>query len=154
MEIAVMPDSFKEGPDAVEIASAIEAGILAVDPKLIVHKLPVSDGGDGLSKRLIHNTSGKYVEAEAVDPLGNPIKTNYGVIDGTQIALIESALTCGFSLVPRERRNPGVTTSYGLGLVIDKVIQDEILRNNLSSAALSFAKPNAANDIAELMINL
>lgn len=35
---------------------------------------------------------------------------------------------------------------------IDKLIQDEILRNSLSIAALNFAKPNAAESIAELLI--
>ncbi|MBD3354801.1 glycerate kinase [Candidatus Woesearchaeota archaeon] len=124
MKIAIMPDSFKEGPDAHYVANSIEEGILSIDDTIETAKIPVSDGGDGLANRLIHASSGRFKTVKATGPLGDEIETQYGIIDNTGIALIESALTCGISLVPKEKRDPTIATSYGLGTVINKVIED------------------------------
>ncbi len=124
MKIAIIPDSFKEGPDAIDIADSLERGIKAITSEHDIIKLPVSDGGDGLANRIINYTSGRFIKTDSVDPLGNKIKTHYGIIDNTDIALIESALTCGINLVPKNLRDPTKTSSYGLGIVLKKVIEE------------------------------
>ena len=51
------------------------------------------------------------------DPLGSPITASYGATrEG--VALIESAQAVGLHLVPPDRRNPLVASSYGVGEMI------------------------------------
>lgn len=123
MRIAVIPDSFKEGPDASLVANAIEEGIMRASPQFFIRKLPFADGGNGFLEILNTGLKGKYVEVKSCDPLNREIITRYGVINHTT-AVIESAMTCGLNLVAKNERDPTKTTSYGLGIVLNDVIRN------------------------------
>ena len=58
MKIVIAPDSFKESLSASEVANAIEAGFVGVFPNAEVLKLPVADGGEGI-------TEAKYIQPES-----------------------------------------------------------------------------------------
>src|SRR6202030_1431931 len=47
--------------------------------------------------------------------LGDPVDADYGLIDGGSTAVIEMAKAAGLALVPKDRRDPRVTTTYGVG---------------------------------------
>jgi glycerate kinase len=51
-------------------------------------------------------------------PTGEPVDSFYGLIDDGQTAVIEMAAASGLALVPRSKRNPMRTTSYGTGELI------------------------------------
>ena len=48
-------------------------------------------------------------------PLGDPVDAEYGLIDGGSTAVIEMAKAAGLALVPKEQRDPRITTTYGVG---------------------------------------
>ena len=121
MKILIAPNSFKDSLDAEDVASCLEQGIRKANPLLEIKKLPVSDGGDGLLKRLISATNGKLVRAIVTGPAGNKIETFYGVLGDNETALIESALVVGSKFLPSEIKDPTKTTTYGIGELIKKI---------------------------------
>jgi glycerate kinase len=115
MKIVIAPDSFKENLTSMEVATEIEAGLRRVWPKARCVKIPMADGGEGTVQSLVDATGGKLMECEVTAPLGNKVTAVYGLLGGGKTAVIEMAAASGLPLVPRDRRNPLVTSSYGTG---------------------------------------
>ncbi|MGL5470038.1 MAG: glycerate kinase, partial [Shewanella sp.] len=46
MKIVIAPDSFKESLSALDVANAIEQGLMQVIPDCEIVKIPVADGGE------------------------------------------------------------------------------------------------------------
>ncbi|KAI9167942.1 glycerate kinase [Paramyrothecium foliicola] len=123
MRILVCPSGFKGSlqPDAA--ADCIEAGILLVDPTATVRKIPLVDGGEGFTRALATITGGSIHPVSVTGPVGQPIMSYFGLLgregdDGPITAVIEMAAAAGLSLVPKDCRNPGVTTTFGVGQLI------------------------------------
>ncbi len=116
--IIVAPDSFKESLTAAEVASYVADGIRKVLPTAEVIEVPLSDGGEGLTDALISGTGGRFIDREVTDPLGKKVTARFGVLGDNQTAVIEMAAASGLALVPREERNPMITTTYGTGELI------------------------------------
>lgn len=115
MRIVVAPDSYKGSVSAVAVAQAMERGALRIFPEAEVCKIPIADGGEGTVEALVTATGGQTLVAEVTDPLGNRIAARWGVLGDGQTAVIEMAAASGLPLVPKEKRNPRLTTSYGTG---------------------------------------
>jgi glycerate kinase len=115
MRIVVAPNAFKGSLSAVEAAEAIREGILAVVGDGEIVSVPIADGGDGTVDALVAATNGERRVIRVRGPLGELVDAEYGVIDGGQTAVIEMARAAGLALVPPARRNPAVTTTYGVG---------------------------------------
>jgi glycerate kinase len=115
MKIVIAPDSFKENLTSMEVATEIETGLRRVWPKARCVKIPMADGGEGTVQSLIDATGGKLVECDVTAPLGNRVRAAYGLLGGGRKAVIEMAAASGLPLVPRDRRNPLLTTSFGTG---------------------------------------
>lgn len=108
----------------MEVATAIEKGILSVFPFCEVVKVPVADGGDGTVETLIEGTNGFYRKVTVRNPLMQPIEAQYGITGNGKTAIIELAAASGLSLIPPNRQNPMLTTSYGMGeLIVDALQQ-------------------------------
>jgi len=118
MKILVAPGPYKECLDAEEIANAIAEGISSVSPHLEIEIFPMCDGGTGFTKQLVQYTRGRIINSRVLGPLGYEIDTSFGILGDNETAVIESAATLGLSLVPANKRNPLVTTSYGTGQLI------------------------------------
>ncbi len=118
MRILVAPDSFKESLTASEVASFIAEGIRRVVPTAEVISIPLSDGGEGLIDILVAGTDGSFIVKEVTGPLGEKVSARLGVLGDERTAVVEMAEASGLALVPRERRNPMVTTTYGTGELI------------------------------------
>lgn len=115
MKIVIAPDSFKENLTSMEVATEIEAGLRRVWPKARCVKIPMADGGEGTVQSLVDATGGKLVECMVTAPLGEKVQAVYGLLGGGRTAVIEMAAASGLPLVPRDRRNPLLATSYGTG---------------------------------------
>ncbi|SBW04645.1 glycerate kinase I [uncultured Alphaproteobacteria bacterium] len=118
MKIVIAPDSFKESLSALEAARAIEAGFREVFPDAEYVKVPVADGGEGTAETLVEATGGTIVRLSVTGPLGAPVEAFFGLSGDGELAVIEAATANGLMLVPRERRDPRVTTTYGVGELI------------------------------------
>ena len=118
MKFVIAPDSFKESLTALEVATAIETGFKRVFPDADYVKLPMADGGEGTVQSLVDATQGKLIEWEVTAPLGDKVKSFFGLSGDGKTAIIEMAAASGLHLVPPEKRNPLLTTSYGTGELI------------------------------------
>lgn len=116
--IALAPNAFKGSLAPDQAARAMAEGVLRADPGIQVIQLPVSDGGDGLIPA-VHAALGGVVETAGVqDPCRRDIAADYLYIESRSAAVIEMALASGLALLEEERRDPGLTTSYGTGQLI------------------------------------
>lgn len=117
LRILVAPSGFKESLDAEDVADCIEAGVLKVAPGAQVTKAPMVDGGEGFTKALVNATGGTLHELTVTGPVGEPVEACYGFLggEGPPTAVLEMASAAGLTLVPREVRDPSVTTTYGVG---------------------------------------
>jgi glycerate kinase len=122
MRIVVAPDSFKGSVSAVETANAIEKGIKTIFPEAEVIKVPIGDGGEGTVEALVTATNGKLIYQNVVGPLGNTVKSFWGILGDGETAVIEMAAASGLPLVPEDRKDPRLTTTYGTGELIKAVL--------------------------------
>ncbi|HTT07862.1 MAG TPA: glycerate kinase [Gammaproteobacteria bacterium] len=118
MKIVLAPDSFKENLTSLEVAGEIEKGIRRVFPKARCVKVPVADGGEGTVQSLVDATGGRLVRCRVKAPLGNIVTARYGLLGDGRTAIIEMAEASGLHLVPRGRRNPMLTSTYGTGQLL------------------------------------
>ncbi|HTP51049.1 MAG TPA: glycerate kinase [Anaeromyxobacteraceae bacterium] len=115
MRVVVAPDSFKGSCSALSVAEAMGRGIRAVFPDAEVRMVPIADGGEGTVEALVAATKGRIVRRSVRGPLGEPVTAHWGVLGDGATAVIEMAAASGLPLVPKERRDPRVTTTYGTG---------------------------------------
>ena len=123
-KIIIASDSFKGCLSSLEVAHAAGNGIRKVLPACEVVAVPVADGGEGTTEALVAALNGRFVSCEVHDPLMNPIQAEYGILGDGLTAVIEMASASGLTLVPPEKRNPMLTTTYGTG----ELIKDALLR--------------------------
>ncbi|MEU3603856.1 glycerate kinase [Streptomyces sp. NPDC035033] len=117
LHIAVAPSGFKESLSAPEAAEAIAEGLRRVRPDAVVDLIPLVDGGEGTARALAAATGGRLLPRVAAGPLGTPVETHFALLDRSS-AVVEMAAVAGLSLVPAGRRDPGATTTYGVGELI------------------------------------
>ncbi len=127
MRIVVAPDSFKGSVSAVGTANAMEKGIKAVFPAAEVIKVPIADGGEGTVEALVTATKGQMMYESVVGPLGEKIEACWGILGDGETAVIEMAAASGLPLVPKDKRDPRITTTYGTGQLM-KAALDKGLR--------------------------
>jgi glycerate kinase len=118
MKVIIAPDSFKGNLTAAEVANHIEKGVLSAGPDIIVHKIPVADGGEGTVDAMITGAGGKKVHTRVYGPLMDEIDSFFGVLGDGKTAVIEMAAASGLTLVPPGKLNPLETTTYGVGQLI------------------------------------
>jgi len=122
--ILVCPSGFKESLDPNTAAECITTGIRRIMPHASVVKAPLVDGGEGFTKALVASTDGILHHVQVIGPVGDVIESHFGFLGGDQskTAVIEMAAAAGLSLVPRDRRNPLYTTTYGVGQLISAAL--------------------------------
>ncbi|WP_352338388.1 glycerate kinase [Psychrobacter sp. 16-MNA-CIBAN-0192] len=121
MNILIAPDSFKESLAAIDVCRAIQSGFSQVFPDADYTLLPMADGGEGTSEVLSYALGGDWQSVVVNDPLMRPITARYLLLDnGT--AVIEIAEACGLHLLTIEERNPLVTSSFGVGELINDAL--------------------------------
>lgn len=118
LKIVIAPDSFKGCLTAREVCEAAAAGLARLSADLEVVSVPMADGGEGTVQSLVDATGGELVTTTVTGPLGEPVQATWGLLGDGRTAVIEMAAASGLTLVPEERRDPMVTTTYGTGELI------------------------------------
>jgi len=124
LKVLVAPDKFKGSLSAKQVASAIKKGIIRAMPDAIVEICHMADGGEGMVEALLDSLGGERREVLVTGPMGERIKAGYGILPGS-VAVIEMSSAAGLWMVPVERRNPMLATTYGVG----ELIKDALARN-------------------------
>lgn len=120
MTVLIAPSGFKESLSAEEAAERIAEGVAHVMPGARVIKAPMADGGEGFTAALVNATGGSLHPQRVTGPVGEPVEAFFGLLGDRdcRTAVIEMAAAAGLRLVPRDRRDPMRTTSFGVGELI------------------------------------
>ncbi|SMO43861.1 glycerate kinase [Paracoccus laeviglucosivorans] len=120
LTVLIAPSGFKESLSVKDVTLAISRGVRRAMPDAKILSAPMVDGGEGTTEALIAATNGKMRRARVTGPVGQPVDSFWGVMGGKgpRTAVIEMAAAAGLSLVPRDRRDPTLTTSRGVGELI------------------------------------
>ena len=122
MKIIIATDSYKGSCSAEEVVTTIEQGVLEVFPGAETVCVPVADGGEGTVRAMVAAAKGRTVDLMVHDPLGRPIRAEYGVLpDGTVV--IETAAASGLPLLLDGERDALHASSYGTGELIRHALQ-------------------------------
>jgi glycerate kinase len=118
--ILIAPSGFKESLGPAEAAEAIAVGSARAMPGARILRAPMVDGGEGFTEALVAATGGTMHRLDVAGPLGEPVPAFFGFLGGSHAgtAVIEIAAAAGLRLVPRDRRDPTRTTSFGVGELI------------------------------------
>jgi len=118
VKIVIAPDGFKGNLSALQVAQAIDKGIKRVVPDALTTLKPMADGGEGTVQAMVDATGGKVMTTEVTDPLGGRVSAHWGLLSDKVTGVIEMASASGLPLVPPEKRNPLLTTTYGTGELV------------------------------------
>lgn len=118
--VLVAPSGFKESLAAREAAEHMAAGVRVAMPRARVVTAPMADGGEGFTVALVEATRGRLQPVRVCGPLGEAVDAFIGWLGGPgpRTAVIEMAAAAGLRLVPRDRRDPMLTTSRGVGELV------------------------------------
>ncbi|MPY09941.1 glycerate kinase [Arthrobacter bussei] len=127
--VLIAPSGFKESLSAETVARSIAAGVRRVLPGVQITAVPIADGGEGTAATLAAATGGVLVPVNVTGPVGEPVESHFARLGGSAAgtAVVEMAAAAGLRLVPRTLRDPGATTTYGVGELIRAAL-DEGLR--------------------------
>src|SRR5256885_569559 len=124
MRVVIAPNAFKGSLSALDAAVAIAEGVRAAAPDADLLLVPIADGGDGTVDALVAATQGERRTLQVRGPLGDPVDAGYGLIDAGSTAVIEMAKAAGLALVPPAKRDPRITTTYGVGELLRRAYDE------------------------------
>jgi glycerate 2-kinase len=119
--IVLAPDKFKGSLSAHEAAQAMAQGVWRADPTVTTIACPIADGGEGTLDAVLAAGFEK-VEVYGIGPTGAAVCTAYA--RRGKRAVIEMADICGLQRLPGATPAPMTATSYGLGSVIARALDD------------------------------
>lgn len=117
IKIIIAPDSYKGTLSAYEVGEIMYSAVRDILPDAKIILVPTADGGEGTIDAL----KAVKIYKTVYNPYFEPIKSFYGDFNGS--AVIESAACCGLPLIPG-RENPLLTTTFGVGEMIQKSLDD------------------------------
>jgi glycerate 2-kinase len=121
--VLVAPDKFKGTLRATEVAAAVGRGLEAAGcppPDLC----PVADGGEGTMEVLLTSLGGSTCSADAVDPLGRPMRAGFALLEDGDAAVVEVAAASGLALLDEDERDAEGATSAGTGMLIAAAVAE------------------------------
>lgn len=116
--ILISPGPFKECLDSEQIALAMSIGVNQILPNAIISIRPICDGGSGIVKLLTEANGGKLISTKVLNPIGNEVEAKLGLLSDGKTIIIESAQAAGLNLIPKNKRNPLNTSTFGVGQLI------------------------------------
>lgn len=116
MRVLIAPDSFGGTLSAVDAAEAIAAGWRETAPGDEIVLAPLSDGGPGFVDVVHAAVGGELLAVTVTGPMGGPVPAT--VLLAGSVAYLEAAQACGLHLVPVDRRDPRVSSTYGVGELV------------------------------------
>lgn len=126
MRVLIAPDCFTGTLSAGQAADAIADGWRRRAPQDELTLVPLSDGGPGFLDVLSRALDGTMIPVTVLDPLGRPVPAAILMVDvgGRPTAYLESAQACGLHLLAQGERNPLVTSTYGVGQLIEAAVTE------------------------------
>lgn len=121
MRILLAPDSFKGTLSSLEAGKLLEEAVLSLYPQWETEVVPMADGGEGTVDALAAAAGGEPVMDLVTDPLGEPVWARSLRLPGGR-AVMEMAEASGLLLVPEEKRNPWLTSTFGTGEMIARAL--------------------------------
>lgn len=122
MHIIIAPDSFKGTLSSLEAGTIIKEAALSAFPVSSVDVLPMADGGEGTVEAVLSCVEGEKVCLTVSGPLGHGVRASYGRLSGNR-AIMEMAEASGLMLVPEEKRNPLLTSTFGTGEMMAQAME-------------------------------
>ncbi|WP_447803011.1 glycerate kinase [Pseudomonas serbica] len=118
MKIVIAPDSFKDSLSAQGVADAIALGLAEVWPDAQLVKCPMADGGEGTVESVLAACDGELRRTDVRGPLGETVNAAWGWLPQNHTAIIEMAEASGLQLVPLDRRDACISSTFGTGELI------------------------------------
>ena len=119
--IVLAPDKFKGSLTAQQAARAMAQGVRRADPTATTIACPVADGGEGTLDAVVA-AGFEQMRLYGIGPTGATVGTAYARMG--KRAVIEMADICGLQRLPGATLAPMTATSYGLGSVIARALDD------------------------------
>jgi glycerate kinase len=120
-KIILIPDSFKGTLSSVQICKILKDTFLKFFPTAQITAIPVADGGEGTVDCFLSALSGEKIFVNCKGPYMEDITAFYGLLSGGETAVVEMAAAAGLPMV-EDRKNPLLTTTYGVGELINDAI--------------------------------
>ena len=117
MRFLFASDSFKGTLSSEQTVQLLAKAAAEVFGEIEYSGVPVADGGEGTVDAVVAAENGEWLSAEVCGPMMEKVTARYGKLDEHR-AVIEMAAASGLPLVPIEKRNPLLATSYGTGELI------------------------------------
>lgn len=117
----IVPDSFKGTLSSQKVCEIIDSKIREFYPECEIIQIPVADGGEGTVDCFLYALNAKKVPVRVTGPYNEALDCYYAGNDNT--AIIEMAQAAGLPLV-ENRKNPAITSSYGVGMMIRHAIEN------------------------------
>jgi len=126
MKIVIAPDKFKGSLNSLEVCNIVKKGLIKASSSFEIIKLPMSDGGDGLSEVVAQYTNATWQICEVQDPLGKIISAQWLLSADGKTAFIEMAKASGLQLLKQDQYNPLITSTFGTGQLIRAAIAKNV----------------------------
>ena len=117
MKVLFAPDSYKGSLSSGQVSDIMARAFQAADPTIEVLLKPMADGGENTLEAFCKATQHTRMPFSCTGPLGEKRESEYVQLEDGH-AVIEIAAIAGLPLVPEGKRNPDVTTTYGIGEAI------------------------------------
>ncbi len=126
MRVLIAPDSFGSTLGPVQAATAMGVGWARGAPHDEVELLPLSDGGPGFLDVLGRALGGTTVMTTVSDPLGREVPAAVLLVDrdGRRTAFIEASQATGLHLLGADERDPGLTSTWGVGALLETALDE------------------------------
>lgn len=130
MHVLLAPDCFTGTLTATQAAEAMAAGWRRSNPDDLLTTVPLSDGGPGFLDVLAAAAGGRTVAVTVSGPLGDPVPAAVLVTEDRdrRTAWVESAQAIGLHLLEASERDPGRTSTYGLGELLLAALDEGVDR--------------------------
>ncbi len=124
MKIVFSFDSFKGGMSARAACEAARKALLARHSDCSCVALPMGDGGEGTADAMMGAMNGTWRAVRTMGPLPDlEADSGFAWFEDRGLALVEMAKSSGLPLVPEDRRNPLLTTTYGTGQLLAEAMR-------------------------------
>ena len=120
IRVLVAPSGYKGCLDSENVARSIAIGLKRASDDVEVEELALVDGGEGTAATLARTTGGTLHPVRVTGPIGEPIDADFAMLAShlKGVAVVELASAAGLRHVPRDRRDPRQTTTFGVGELI------------------------------------
>jgi glycerate kinase len=112
----VAPDGYKGSLTARQAAEAIARGLQKARPDKQIVTMPMTDGGEGFLDVLMTVGVATLETFATTNALGEPITAQVAIMEGGRAVAVELSSAAGLAQI--DRRDPLVTTTYGVGTLI------------------------------------